>query len=131
MEEQRSLARTAPQELDARFGALSRLTVRQRKKWLEILLSFELRNAYDVYEGQMPVLRVREEGAGFWQFLKRVFLGPVRPFTASVVDLGTDAPVLRLVRPFRFFLHRLEVSTPAESAWGPSSAAGPGSAAST
>ncbi|MBC8133250.1 MAG: hypothetical protein H7X95_09750, partial [Deltaproteobacteria bacterium] len=99
------------QDVDARFGGYQRLTVRQRKRWLEILISFEMRNTYDVYDDtHMPVLRVREEGAGIVQFLKRVFLGPIRPFRARVVALGSEALVLALRRPFRFFFHRLEVT---------------------
>lgn len=114
MEDQRALMKALPQDVqdvDTRFGSYRRLTVRQRKRWLEILLSFEFRNTYDVYDDTlMPVLRVREEGAGVLQFLKRMFLGPIRPFRARVVDLGNDTMVLALRRPFRFFFHRLEVT---------------------
>jgi uncharacterized protein YxjI len=107
-------AGAATGELATRFASYQRLTVRQRKRWFEILLSFELRNAYDVYDqSQMPVLRVREGGSGFLALVKRLFLGPFRPFRAAVVDLGTEAPVLHLQRPFRFIFHRLEVTTPA------------------
>lgn len=98
--------------LEARFADFQRLTVRQRKRWLELLLAFEMKNAYDVYDDrQMPVFRVREHGSGFLSFLKRIFLGPFRPFRAQVTDLGTEAPLMALRRPFRFFFHRLEVRT--------------------
>jgi uncharacterized protein YxjI len=114
MDGKRSLAVVGTQDLMARFGGYQQLTVRQRKRWLEVLLSLEMRNAYDVYDqGGAPVLKVREQGAGFLQFLKRVFVGPMRPFEAAIVDGSTDEPVLRLRRPFRFFLHRLEVTTAA------------------
>jgi uncharacterized protein YxjI len=117
--EERSLTKPAAHDLATRFGAYRRLTVRQRKRWLEMLLSFEMKNAYDVYDdNQMPVLRVREQGSGFLSLLKRAFLGPVRPFTATVEDLGTQALVLALRRPFRFFLHRLEITTPDGQALG-------------
>jgi uncharacterized protein YxjI len=100
-------------ELESRFATFQRLTVRQRKRWLELLLNFELKNAYDVYDDrQMPVFRVREQGNGLLSFLKRIFLGPFRPFRALVTDLGTDAPVMAVQRPFRFIFHRLEVSSP-------------------
>jgi uncharacterized protein YxjI len=113
MEAKLSLAVPASKDLTRRFGAYQRLTVRQRKRWLEILLSFEMRNSYDVYDhGQLPVMRVQELGSGFVQFCKRIFLGPYRPFQAAVLDLGTHEPVLELRRPFRFIYHRLEVSTP-------------------
>jgi uncharacterized protein YxjI len=111
MEGKLSLAVGGSRELTRQFGEYQRLTVRQRKRWLEILLSFEMKNAYEVYDGQVPVLRVQELGAGFLSFLKRIFLGPFRPFEAEVVDLGTQTPVLRLRRPFRFIFHRLEVTT--------------------
>src|SRR6185503_21160324 len=98
--------------LETRFADFQRLTVRQRKRWLELLLNFEMRNSYDVYDDrQMPVFRVREQGNGVLSFLKRVFLGPLRPFGALVTDLGTDDPVMALRRPFRFFFHRLEVTS--------------------
>lgn len=105
-----ALVPTSAAELELRFTDFQRLTVRQRKRWLELLLNFEFKNAYDVYDDrQMPVFRVREQGNGFLSFLKRVFLGPLRPFAALVTDLGTDAPVMVMRRPFRFFFHRLEV----------------------
>jgi len=121
MERSRELvaAGDGTRELAARFAPYHRLTVRQRKRWLEILLSFEMKNSYDVYDDQqMPVLRVREEGVGFVCLLKRLFLGPLRPFRATVLDLGTQAAVLLLRRPFRFFFHRLEIARGDGSALG-------------
>lgn len=101
------------QALATRFASYQKLSVRQRKKWLEILLSFEMKNSYDVYdEHQLPVLRVQELGSGFLSLLKRIFLGPARPFSAAVRDLGTESLVLELRRPFRFIFHRLEVHGP-------------------
>lgn len=92
------------------FQQLGRLSVRQRKRWLEILLSFEAKNAYDVFdERQMPVLRVEEQGQGFGSFLKRIFFGPMRWFDAHVLDPGTRAVLLRLHRPFRFMFHEIAV----------------------
>jgi uncharacterized protein YxjI len=113
MEPNRSLAVAGSREVATRFAGYQRLTVRQRKRWLEILLSFELKNAYDVYDQtQAPVLRVQEQGRGFLSFLKRIFLGPLRPFEAHVVDAASGQTLLELRRPFRFIFHRLEVRTP-------------------
>lgn len=98
-------------DLATSFAGFQRLTVRQRKRWLEILLSLELRNQYDVFDQtQRPVLHVQEEGTGFLQFLKRTFLGPARPFSAAVSDPAGGGVLLRLRRPFRFIFHRLEVA---------------------
>ena len=114
MEGMHALAVVGSREVAARFDGYQRLTVRQRKKWLEILLSFELKNSYDVYDHtQTPVLRVQELGKGFLSFLKRIFLGPYRSFDAEVVDFSSGQPILQLHRPFRFIHHRLEVRTPA------------------
>jgi uncharacterized protein YxjI len=105
-----SLVRTHESRALARFGQLGHLSVRQRKRWLEILLSFEVKNAYDVFdEHQMPVLRVEEQGQGIGSFLKRIFFGPMRWFDAHVLDPGTRDLVLHLRRPFRFMFHELEV----------------------
>jgi uncharacterized protein YxjI len=107
---ERSLVRTDASRELARFGQLGHLSVRQRKRWLEILLSFEAKNAYDVFDAQqMPVLRVEEQGQGIGSFLKRIFFGPLRWFDAHVLDPGTRDVVLRLHRPFRFFFHELAV----------------------
>jgi hypothetical protein len=95
---------------DLRFAHYQRLTVRQKKRWLEILLSFELKNSYDVYDEQgRASLRVQERGNGFWSLLKRIFLGPLRPFRVLVSDAESGQDVLELDRRFRFVFHRLEV----------------------
>lgn len=92
------------------FTKPQRLSVRQRKRWLEILTSFDARNTYAVYdEAGNPVMNVQEQGKGFGSFLKRVFLGAFRPFTSHVEDLAAQRPLLVLRRPFRFYFHRLEV----------------------
>ncbi len=105
--------------LETLFQGYQRLSVRQRKRWMEILLSFEMKNSYDVHnESGMPVFRVRELGNGFLSLLKRIFLGPVRPFAAEVIDLATEKILFLLRRPFRFFFHRLEVRTGGGEFWG-------------
>lgn len=107
---QSALVPSRRRDLASVFASFQRLTVRQRKRWAEILLSFEMKNRYEVFDQtQRAVLHVGEEGSGFLSFLKRVFLGPSRPFTASVTDLGQSEVWMRLRRPFRFIFHRLEV----------------------
>jgi uncharacterized protein YxjI len=94
------------------FQRYQRFTVRQKKKWLEILLSFEARNSYDVFDERgVASLTVREQGSGFLCLLKRIFLGPLRPFEVLVSEVG-GRTLLTLHRPFRFFFHRLEVRDP-------------------
>jgi uncharacterized protein YxjI len=93
-----------------RFDGYERLTVRQRKKWLEILLSFEMKNSYQVFdEEQRAVLEVKESDSGFLAFIGRIFLGPIRPFHSDITDLVAAQVVLRLHRRFRFIFHQLDV----------------------
>jgi uncharacterized protein YxjI len=92
------------------FAGPHRLSVRQRKRWLEILTSLDARNTYVVYdEAGNPVFNVEEQGSGFGSFMKRLFLRSLRPFTSHVEDLTQNRPMLVLRRPFRFIFHRLEV----------------------
>ena len=107
---EQALLIVGPTAVATRFAGYKRLSVRQRKKWLEILLSFEFRNAYDVFdETQVAVLKVQETNSGFGAFLGRMFLGRMRPFSAGITDLTTGQSVLELRRPLRFVFHRLEV----------------------
>jgi len=99
-------------DVDEHFARYQRLTVRQQKRWLEMLTSFEVKNTYDVFdETGAATLRVREQGKGFFSLLRRLFLGPARPFRVHVSDTNTGAVLLDLQRPFRFIFHRLDVRT--------------------
>src|SRR5690349_16463981 len=107
---ERALSTVGTQAVAHRFREHQRLMVRQRKKWLEILLNFEAKNAYDVFdEDDRAVLRAQEVGEGIGELIKRLILGPFRPFHVAVSDPGTQEVVLDLHRPWRWFLHRLEV----------------------
>lgn len=107
---ERSLSTVGSSAVAGRFQRYQKLSVRQKKRWLEMLLSFEMKNAYEVYdESQQPVLKAKEEGEGIVSLLKRVLMGPMRPFDVLVTDLNTGEVTLQLRRPFRFFFHRLEV----------------------
>ncbi|KAB2882442.1 MAG: scramblase [Kofleriaceae bacterium] len=107
--EETALTKLSPTTLAA-FAGSQRLSVRQRKRWSEILFSFEARNTYAVYDDTgNPVLSVEEQGKGIGNFVKRLFLAGLRPFTSHVEDVRTQRQVLSLRRPFRFYFHRLEV----------------------
>jgi uncharacterized protein YxjI len=103
----------SPPQAIAPFVQTNRLSVRQRKRWLDILFGWESKNTYLVYDQtQAPVFEVHERGKGFGNLVKRLFLGPLRWFTADVESLALQRPLLVLQRPFRFFFHRLEIRTP-------------------
>jgi uncharacterized protein YxjI len=108
--ESAALTTFGPQAVARCFGEHQRLTVRQQKRWLEIIFNFEQKNRYEVFdEDQQNVLHVEEQGKGLWSTLKRLFLGPVRPFTTHVSDAASSELVLVVTRPFRFIFHRVEV----------------------
>lgn len=109
---EKQLSQVGAREVGARFAPIQRLSVRQRKRWAEILLSFEMKNSYEVFdETGSPALRVQELGSGVGSLLRRLLLGPLRPFDAEVVEAERAESVLALRRPFRFIFHRLEVSS--------------------
>lgn len=92
------------------FSRAQRLSVRQRKSWIEILTSFDARNKYVVYdEGGSPVFNVEEQGGGFGSLMKRIFFRNMRWFTSHVDDLQGQGQLLVLNKPFRFIFHRLEI----------------------
>jgi uncharacterized protein YxjI len=96
--------------LVAPFQAYDQLTVRQRKSWTEVLLSFEMRNRYEVYDQDgRAVLWAQEVGSGIGEFLARLFLGTMRPFRAEIVEIPSERVLLRLRRPFRLLFPQLVV----------------------
>ena len=87
--------------------------MRQKKRWLEILFAWESKNKYLVFDqNEQPVFEVQEQGKGFGNLMKRLFMGPMRWFTADVESLAQQRSLLSLKKPFRFIFHRLEVRTP-------------------
>ncbi len=92
-----------------RFEGYQTLTVRQRKNWLEILTSFETRNRYEVFDRGGAALVVQEKDEGFLALMKRVILGPMRPFHAAVEDSGTGELLMVIKRPWRWIFHTIEV----------------------
>jgi len=97
----------------APFVNSQRLSVRQKKRWLEILFAWESKNQYLVFDqNEQPVFEVQEQGKGFGNLMKRLFMGPMRWFTADVESLAQQRSLLSLKKPFRFIFHRLEVRTP-------------------
>lgn len=87
------------------------LSVRQKRRWLEVLLNWESKNSYGVYDEEgNHALQVKEEGEGLLNILKRLFFRTARPFDAVVYDNPIPKPLLLLHRPFRFIFHRLDVA---------------------
>jgi uncharacterized protein YxjI len=91
--------------LDALTAAAS-LVIQQKKEWGEILSGFEQRNKYLVSDpSRGPLFAALESGGST---LARLFLRDLRPFDMQIASLDGRA-VLNLHRPFRWYLHRLEV----------------------
>lgn len=83
--------------------------VRQAKEWGEILVGFECRNRYEIFdEDGTKAGYAAEEGSGFGRMIGRQLFGAMRRATLHVYDSG-GVEVLRGEKPFRFFFQRMEV----------------------
>ncbi|MCH8218849.1 MAG: scramblase [Planctomycetes bacterium] len=89
-----------------RLSSISSLVVSQQKEWGEILTGFETKNRYVVSDVSGSRLYLAAEEAG--STLLRWFLKAQRPFTIAVLTEDGQV-VLRVIRPFRFYFHRVEV----------------------
>lgn len=98
----------------ARFTPCQRLSVRQKRRWLELLFNWEQKNSYAIYnEMGQHVMQVREEGNGFVELLKRLFLKTWRPYEAVIYDNGMiPQPLVILKKRFRWIFHVIEVYAP-------------------
>lgn len=95
--------------LPAMATARKRILVRQAKEWGEILLGFETRNRYELFDGEgTRIGYAAEEGGGFGRTAGRLFLGSSRKATLHVFDPDGKV-VLRGEKPFRWFFHRLDI----------------------
>lgn len=93
------------------FAPHRRLSVRQKRRWWEFLTNWEAKNSYAIFDEEgNHTLQVKEEGNGFVNILKRLFLRTARPFDATVYDNPIPRPILSLHRPFRFIFQELQVS---------------------
>ncbi len=98
--------------IDGQLSTHTRLILRQRKDWGEIFTGWEKANRYEVHDASGAVLlHAFEVSTGGWSVLSRVLLRAQRPFRMEVTR-GDGSPVVTLVRPWRFWLSRLEVVGP-------------------
>ncbi len=80
--------------------------VRQHKEWSEIITGFEARNHYSVMDTSgRELFKAAEKGGSV---LARWFLKALRPFEIHLFRLD-NSTVLRIVRPFRFYFHEVNI----------------------
>jgi len=81
------------------------LVVQQKKEWAEILTGFETKNRYAVSDpsGQQLYWAAEESSV-----LARLFLKTLRPFSVHILSMD-GKPVLKVVKPFRFYFHEAAV----------------------
>lgn len=89
-----------------KLQSISTLVVSQQKEWGEILTGFETKNKYVVSDASGNRMYLAAEEAG--STLLRLFLKAGRPFTIVVLTENNEV-VLRVIRPFRFYFHRVEI----------------------
>jgi len=89
-----------------KLQSLNALLVQQKKEWGEILTGFETKNKYAILDTSgRQIYWAAEESS----FLSRWLLRTLRPFTIHILS-SQGSPILKLTRPFRFFLHELNIS---------------------
>jgi uncharacterized protein YxjI len=88
-----------------RLGPLDTLLVKQKKEFGEVLTGFEMKNRYLVMDTTGTDLYYAVEQSSF--FL-RWFLRALRPFALLILDLQGKT-VLRLIRLFRFYFHKVDI----------------------
>ncbi len=88
------------------LDAVSGLVISQKKEWGEIFTGFETKNKYIVLDSTGRELYMAGEEGGSMLF--RWFLRALRPFEINVRRFDHQL-VIRVVRPFRFFFHELNV----------------------
>lgn len=103
-------AQLAPPILQALDHA-PRLVLRQERSALEAVTGLDTPNRYLVLDPATGAILggAEEEAGGVAQLFRRWFLHAGRPFTMHVSGLDGGPAVLRLERPWRLFLSRVEV----------------------
>ncbi len=86
------------------------LLIRQLVDLSEMIVPFETRNRYEIYDtdGNHKLFAYEVGGRRIWSFLLRSLLTNYRPFTMKVID-KQQREVLTMVRPFRFYFHGINV----------------------
>ena len=89
--------------------ALNGLVISQKKEWGEIVTGFETKNKYAIFDtaGNELYIAIEEDGST----LMRWFLKSLRPFEISIRTYDNHL-VLKVVRPFRFYFHQLNIFNP-------------------
>ena len=88
---------------------MRRILIRQSKEWGEILIGFEARNRYELFdEDGSLIARAAEESGGFGRMLSRQFFGHCRRSRIHVYGLD-DQELGWGDKPFRFYFHRMDV----------------------
>lgn len=108
----RPVPRAPTVPLDRALEEEPRLLVRQARHVAEMLTGFEQANRYAIHDerGALAGLAT-ERGEGAREVLARWFLRGARPFRMEIYDAAEPArTALRLHRPWRWFLARLEVA---------------------
>jgi uncharacterized protein YxjI len=84
---------------------IKQISVKQQKEWGEILSGFETKNKFMIYtETGQELFYAAEESS----FFARMFFKTGRPFTMHVLSKQGE-PVLKLLRPWRFWLSEMTV----------------------
>ncbi|MCX5785272.1 MAG: phospholipid scramblase-related protein [Elusimicrobia bacterium] len=88
-----------------KLKAAESVIVQQKKEWGEILTGFETKNKYAVLDSSNQQLYWAAEESSV---LVRLFLKVLRPLTMHILSME-GRPVIKSVKPFRFFFHEATI----------------------
>ncbi len=95
--------------LSALLDGHSQLFIQQKKELAEILIDWETKNQYAIFDAQQTQLGlILERAGGAGDFIRRAFLRSHRPFDVRVTD-AQGAHRLSLTRPFFFLFSTLKI----------------------
>ncbi|MDO8804072.1 MAG: phospholipid scramblase-related protein [Elusimicrobiota bacterium] len=88
-----------------KLKAAESVVVQQKKEWGEILTGFETKNRYAVLDASGQQLYWAAEESSV---IARLLLKVLRPFRMHILSVE-GLPVMKTVRPFRFYFHEMDV----------------------
>jgi len=88
-----------------KLKAVDAVIVQQKKEWGEILTGFEAKNRYAVLDPSNQQLYWAAEESSV---LEKLFLKALRPFAIHILSMESR-PVMKIVKPFRFYFHEMTV----------------------
>jgi hypothetical protein len=94
------------QEQQDKLQETDALVVKQQFEKLEFFTGLETRNQYTIKNGDRDIIAYASEVSSF---LLRWLLKGLCPYDLHITEPGSNRLIYKLVKPFRFYFHKIEV----------------------